>query len=622
RFQFQIWLLSHYDHNLGRLNNSWALKDDDLSDFTVASKCLPLWYGGKGIGVLLDPESGKQYSVDPINSHVWDDIRSFQEQSVSLEMNGLADSLKGGVADVPVLYRWTEPSRIFLNPQHNSGFDGLLVATEDHGPNIAYNAAGFACSDAEQAGRSQWLIAELTPRGLTSAASAPAPKPDLEKPDSTKPDSPDSTANSGYTSQRVFTDDRSALADIGIKGFFVNALRRLPDTTYSAVNLLDAPGEQLDWMHAAGADMSVGGTSYASEKPSILFYPTNISLPGAGIRQLSNGVWWLPSYATGKAVDLGPRLEGYEQDRPGGGSLFVVWCPDGSVSQATFLLPKDSRPFVTTARGSIVTVSQKKNEYIIPISADPEEIAGVSDLPLPEGAVEAAFKEASRLIEVGQDARTPMDVFTQRLDYIRNSVLIEKTPTSNKLAYDMLHDTIQQLSGFLSPFSWVEGEDSTAQNLGTVVSSSETSGHAYLWLDTDSPPPADITGSYHADYTFYVTAPGDYAVWASVAPGPPGVGASSPIAYSIDGGTAYNVLQPLTSGEPYGTLASAASTTKDGQFTWCHLGSLPLTPGQHTISVLITGKAPTTGRYTVGIDCLCITRGGFHPQGTRKPSID
>jgi hypothetical protein len=616
RFQFQVWLLTRYGHNLGRLNSDWSLKDDDVPDFSVASRCVPLWYGGKGIGILLDPRTGKQYAVDPANSKVWTDIQDFKVQSVQQEMNGLADSLKSAVADVPVIYRWSEPSGIFLNSQHGSGFDGLLISTEDHGDNIADNAAGFACADAEQAGRAQWLLAELTPRGLDAPVSAPSAVPD------TSGTAPAASTNSGYTSQQVLTEDRSSLQNIGVKGFYVNALRRLPDTEYSAINLLDAPAEQLDWLHTAAANMSVEGESFALRKPSILFYPTNISLSGTEIRQMPSGVWWLPSEAPGKPVDLGPGLEGYEQDQPSGTHVFVIWSPDGAVSRATFTLPKGSKPFLTSAQGAVITVLQRKGSYTFPISIEPEELAGVDSLPIPDGAVNAAFKEVARLIALGQDDRTPMEVFTQRVEYIRNSVLLENTPASNKLAYDMLRDTILQLNSFLSPYSWIEGEDSTAQNLGAVVSSDEASGHAYLWLDSDNPPPADVTGAYHADYAFNITAPGDYTIWASLAPGPPGVGTASPISYSIDGGTAFNVLQPLTSGPPYGTLASAETATKDGQFSWCNLGSQQLTPGKHTLSILVTGKAPSTGRYTMGIDCLCVTRSGFRPNGTRKPSLD
>lgn len=605
RFKFQIWLLTHYGHNLPTLNNDWGLKEDQLPDFSVASRCIPLWYQDKGIGVLLDTGTDKQYVVDPAQSNVWDDIRQFREQSLRDEMNGLADSLKNGVADVPVVYRWTEPNPIFLNPQANSGYDGLLVVSADHGENIATNAAGYALADAEQAGRTQWLLAELSPRGLGPEG---APKP--------------ATADCGYTSRTVLTRDQSALQDIGLKGYYVDALRRVPDSRYAAINLLDAAPEQLDWLHQSAADMDVSSSSLSLQEPIILYYPTNISLPGIAIRQLDSGAWWLPTNDLGKAVDLGPGLEGYSMDQPGGGRDFVFWTNDGSVSTASFTLPKGSRPYVTTASGMVVTIVQKKDTFEIPVRSEPEEVAGLTDLPLPDGAVDASFKQVEKVIADAQGSHTPMDVFSQRLDYIRNSVLLEKNPQSEQLAYDMLHDTLMQLSIFLSPFIWIEGEDAESQNFGNVVSSAQASGHAYLWLDTYDDPPSNASGGYHADYTFDVTTPGSYNLWAALAPGAPGAGESSPITFSIDGGTAFNVLQPTTAGQPYGSLASAETSTTDGQFTWCQIGSQPLTPGQHTLSIVVTGKAPATGRYTLGIDCFCVTRATFRPDGTRKPALE
>lgn len=602
RLKFQIWLVSHYAHNLEALNNAWALKQDQIPDFETAARCVPLWYENKGIGVLLDPTGSTQYGVDPSRSKVWSDIQQFREESVRDEMNGIAEALKSGVADVPVVYRWTEPSAIFMNPQPNRGYDGLLVATSDHADNIAYNAAGYAFSDAEQAGRTQWLTAELTPRGIAGGVA--------------------SKADCGYSSHEVLTEDQSALQNIGVKGYYVNALRRLPDSDYASINLLDAASEQLDWLHQNASDMDVASESLALSEPSALYYPTNLSLPDLGIRELSTAAWWLPTNTPGKAVDLGPGIEGYSMDQPGGGQIFVIWSTNGTVSNAVFDLPKGSRPYVTTAGGSVVTVVQKKNQFTVPIQSQPEQIAGLSSLPLPEGAVDRAFTEVERLISLGTDAHTPMDVFSQRLEYIRNSVLIEKTANSDQLAYQMLHDTLTQLSLFLTPYVWVEGEDATGQDFGTIVSSDQASGHAYLWLDTADPPAAEESTHYHADYSFSVSTPGEYTIWASIAPGAPGTTASSPITFSVDEGTAFTVSQPVTDGRPYGSLTSAETPTAEGQFIWCQLGTHTLTPGQHTLSIQVTGKAPGTGRYTLGIDCICVTRNGFHADGTRKPSLD
>jgi hypothetical protein len=166
----------------------------------------------------------------------------------------------------------------------------------------------------------------------------------------------------------------------------------------------------------------------------------------------------------------------------------------------------------------------------------------------------------------------------------------------------------------------VEGEAASQQSFGTVVASPSASAGAFLWQDTENPP-ADSDTPYQASYTLNVGAPGDYTVWASIAPGPPGSDNTSPMAYSVDSGTQYDVELPESSGQSYGSVLDAATATHVGSFCWYKIGALSLTPGVHSINLTITGPAKASHRYTMGIDALCLTRGTFVPNGTQPPRM-
>ena len=593
RFQFQTWLQNRYDRNIAHLNEVWALKDDDITSFAAAARCLPLWFQAKGVGALTDPATRKFYAVYTSHSAFWDDVRAFRTESLRRSMNEIASALKGGVADVPVVYRWTQPNPLFVNGAQ-AGYDGLMAVSDEHDQDLVKDAVGWALSSVEQSPRSQWLIAQIqpTPSGKTV----------------------------GYASRGQMTADRLALQSIGVKGYFINALRRLPPGKWAATSLLEAP-EQLDWLHSDAVNLSLDAPSLSETRPTIVFYPLNVGLTDAGIQQFPNGAWWLPTYEEGEGLDLGRGLSGYVLTQPGGKRTITIWSPDGTVHEARFELARPATIYVSSLTGDPVSASEKKAVLTIPVSVTPVLVTGIGALPIPVGAVEAEEAEAKRLVELGQKNNVPMAVFEQRLYYIHNSVLIRKTVTSDSTAYGLFRVLNAQLTAALSPYVWIEGEQAARQSFNSIVSSSDSSGGAYLWLDSDHPVPAGQDG-YHADYSFSISTPGDYDVWAALAPGPPATGGASPITYSVNGGTPFDVVQPLTAGAGYGSLISSGTSTRDGQFLWCKVGSAHLNSGDHSLSLVVIGQAPATGRYTLGIDCLCITRGRFLPNGPQRPPVE
>jgi hypothetical protein len=596
RIQFQTWLGQHYDGRLSVLERSWAVKNEDFPDIATAARSIPLWYQAKGLQQFYDPVKDKLYEADAAQSHAWDDIHQFRADSLQSVMNGVADALKTGIADVPVVYRWSQASTATIN-NSATGFDGLLIDSLLHGTTLADQAAGFAVSDADHSHRTQWLSALLTPPNATDPA--------------------ETTTTQGLGSPQLLATDESTLDNIGVRGLYVDALRsQLPSTP----SLLDAPPKQLDWLHAVEADMSIEATSLSTERPNILYYPSNLILPGAETQQFADGVWWLPATLDSTALDLGPSLDGYSlpSTSPLGLPTFVIYSATAGVAQtAQFRFPKGPTPTITTPGGVLIKPLYKKGVTSFPVPNEPVLVSNVASLPVPEGAVTAEIAEINRLLALAKQSNAPADTFAQRLYYIQNNPTLPNEGTAGETAeFDQLRILDGELRLFVSPYIWIEAENAPVQNFGSVIESSDASGGAYLWLDTPNPPPSS---GYQATYDFHANAPGDYDVWTSIAPVTGDSAANieaSPFTITVDDSAPLTAV-PVPAGDTYASLARSGSRVA-GEFLWCRMTSVHLQPGDHTVTVTVSDPAKS-GRWTLGLDCLCLTTSDFEPNGAHRP---
>ncbi len=372
RFQFEAWLQSKYAKSLASLNTTWGVKNADIFDFAAAARCTPLWYQSKGIQLFVDPASKKTFEVNASRSKYWDDVREFRAESMRSVMDELAASIKNGIANVPVVYRWTRPSPLYVDPTPDQGYDGLLISSTEHGQSLASNAAGWALSDAEQSQRSTWLLGELSLPSLSASA--------------------------GYISKAALENDSQTLQSLAVKGYFVDSFRNLTNTERGKNSLLDAPAEQLDWIHDDDANTSIVAATLSGFDPTILFYPIDIDLPGVSIRKFDDGTWWLPSYQSGKSIDVGPGVSCYSTSQQSNSKPLVLWSQDGSVTEAQFALPKNTPIVATTTGNKIVTITSKKGVYSIPITKTPLLVRGVTSLPLIANATTLAMVECQKLI--------------------------------------------------------------------------------------------------------------------------------------------------------------------------------------------------------------------------------
>ena len=558
RLDFEAWLNKKYNHNLDDFYKSWGIKNNDLPDFATAARSLPLWSGGQGAPYVYDPLKKTAYQVlnQPLNSHAWNDIHQFRLESVRGYMNALAGVLKKGVADVPVVYGWGGRSALFSNTLSRGGFDGLSVSDAA--------AGAYAFAQAEETPKTTWLIAAQPGTSLSASANA----------------------------------DWDGLKRAGVRGFFAPA-----GTSVEARRLGDY-----------GAALSLQASDLTGS-PRVLPYPAGVPGLQIGLRRLTDGVWWLPSYRAGAlfqngdALSFGPLLRGYRLSDPDGGrTRFVLWSPHGALTQASFPFAKDSPAVITDAAGYPVKVEKKKGVWMVPVGADPIVISRVSAVPLPADAADAADKEAMRLIRLAKDQGLPTELYEERLFQIRNS--IPDTAKDSDIRYNAFARLVGDMTRSLQPFVWLEAESTSSNTFDSVVSDSEASGGSFLSLDTDRQSPSstgDGGGGYRAVYDFSVGATGSYALW--VAASPPSD--SSPFTYTLDGGGANTAEDAQSEGGLYA-----------GRFVWSRLGDASLAHGKHTLTITVTGPRARDGRYVLALDAFCLSRVPFHPNGTQLPAIE
>jgi hypothetical protein len=189
--------------------------------------------------------------------------------------------------------------------------------------------------------------------------------------------------------------------------------------------------------------------------------------------------------------------------------------------------------------------------------------------------------------------------FTTNPTTIRYAGISTLTVTGNSSTVDNYSLTFTPPSDFpaaekapaVQPYftNWVEGESYTSQTGGSIV----TDAAAYAgkkWVVASSSSGASAT------YTVSVPTAGQYLL--SLAGYPTGTITSSPISYSIDGGTAVAITGLSTSATIWGSSSTLA---------WNNAALITFsTAGTHTIKIALTGPRASDGTYAYALDALSL----------------
>lgn len=595
RIEFQGWLERRYK-TVDDLNRAWGIKQRDIPDFATAGRCIALWYGLRGIPWVYDPVKRAGYGVinqPVIESSYWKDIESFKVSSVRDYMNGIANVLKAAVADVPVVFKAGSLSQLFVNDQPKDGFDGLGMVAFGHGEDLQTHSGALVLAMAEQSAHNEWIIASDTaPVSAKTLSASTLPTPE------------------DYASQAALSKDWDDLRDTGARGFYAYALQQLPEEKYHSVNLVSQP-EQLGWISGYAANFDKFADVLTHSIP-VLWYPAWAIRENPGVRRLSDGAWWLPSFRTGQVVDLGPQLRAYSLDDPDGAiPTIVLWSPHYAMKQISFNFGKSAHPIIEDAAGLSVRIKTKQGESQVPVGDEPILIKNIAKLPLPEEVVNEAEFEVGRLIATADSKRIPIDQYKTEYSYARDSPVVNDD--DEQLKFGRYERLIASLTEMMRPYAWIEGENVARNGFDTIVPDADASGGAYLSLDNARQPPILDSGAgrgYAATYNFTVNSAGRYDIW--LAGSRLNDETASPFSYVVDTDQAQDVRDLPYEGEPYG----------NGDFYWTQIGEVTLdTTGKHSLTIVVNTPC-SDGRYRLAIDALCVSSVVFHPDGPNPPSID
>ncbi len=580
RLEWESWLERNYP-GVEDARSRWAMGENEPKSYDELARYVPLWLGDRGIGYLYDPHGDRIMRVDSTKSSFWNDFRQFRNESIANYMRSLAEVLKQQVADVPVVYTWTQNHPIFLNAEVG-GFDGLSVATRGK-PSIA-GQLGPALGAVEQASRPMWYLAtEVSPDVPVPAAVSPNPP-----------------AGSTATATRIALFSLlDEMKRTGVKGFFAGSTPA--EANAKTTPWLNSP-DRLAWLHDYSTQIG-SQPSAVRDLPRILFYPQDTPGPAhAGPIPGMPNVLWLGSQASGEALDLWPSFSGYILKIDDTHQETVLISNKGP-RRVHFTVPENRLIHAFTADGTPLPIQLiNKTGFILRLDSTPTVIeTGTQRLILQEPAEDALAQLEALMVQAG-GSKSPdvqnvkASLYRAQDDYVRKNF---------DAAYLFARDGLNQLMDVVKPYIWVEGEaiGSKAHTFDEVASHPEVSGERYLRLSNTNPP---SKYGYGAHWEFDVVEDGRYNVWmACSVPGP----AISPIRWAID---AAPNLDPADM-KPHGSLYAG------DQFGWLILGAAYMKKGRHVLEIEVINHAVSPPIYNFAVDAFMLTKNGFTPDGTQRP---
>lgn len=578
KLEWEAFLSQTYQGGIEELMTKWGLQDREIRDYRHAAALVPMNSLGRGVPYMWDTSRNKLVACDPTaaSTRFWSDLRECRNGAVVYYIKAVSDLLKREVANVPVIFTHTNQPSFFTNRERNGGFDGLGIAAYARGSALITGGADSAYSDAKVSSKNLWLV-------VTETLDTNSPK----------------KADVGYASEQALSSDLDWLRQIGAKGFYVNGFQVLPEEQYAKFQLLKSP-EQIDWLKHY-QDKLTREVDIALSKPNTLAYPNC----AAGLVHSGpigrGGVLWVPSPAPGKTMEFAGSYAGYTITLPEG-ERTVLWSLRGP--RETRLLVPDPRVVeVTTPEGAPIAFKPnlKTRTVTVMIPDTPIVIKPGSDDIFPVEATEDALVQLKQLVEQAQAMKLPVDQY--RYQYNQSIRYYKASPQT---AFVGAAQALNSIAALVQPYAWIESEGSPLHSFSEIIPDSAASGGGYLILNTETNPSEQ---GYVMQLHFMAPADDQYTVFLSSTPPGPNV---SPFAWLVDAGSqASSSADAVPMGQAY--LAD--------KMQWLRLGRVTLKKGEHIFTLRVTGRAPATNRYSLGVDCLLVTRGQFTPSGITKPPL-
>jgi hypothetical protein len=603
--EWEGWLASRYP-TTEDVKLAWGIMEGDFPSHRDLARLIPLWANERGIPYLHDPQMNRDVRIlDVRQSKWWQDFLQCRNDSIAYYMNTLADVLKHQVADVPVVYTWTQTHPIFWN-MTRTGFDGLGVAVRQRGSSgLVARVLGPAYSEAEQSARRIWCVAtevvgDAAPPPARAAAAGETASVATLPPDGSAPAPP--AAGVGYGNRAELLTALDQLRRVGYKGFFAGGFQVNPNEEGSGAEWLRTP-ESLDWLHEFGTRLEGEANVAASYAPHVLFFPQYAPGPARiGLVPGANDVLWLNSFASGEALDWWPSYSGYVIQIAEDGTRDIVLLSLQGKRLTHFMVPDAKQVQAFTPEGTPVPLKiLSKNSFQVTLDSTPVIFKAGAQRIFPQEASEDVMLQLGALMQIATEQKvTEVDQEHPALDRARLAYKQRDFET----AYIFSRAALDDLIGYASPYIWIEGERPYLNTFGETAANAEASGGGYLRLST---PNAPARFGYAARYLFDVPTDGRYAVWvAGTVPGP----STSPIKWRLNSDPEQDPVntvpqQPFYLGERFG---------------WTLLGTVSLKKGpQQALTIYVTGRAASPPDYIFSIDALLLTPRAFAPNGPVRP---
>ena len=600
RLEWEAYLNQTYRGSVDQLKSSWGLLTDDVKTVSDYANLVPLFVSNHGSPFFYDPITKTRHAVAvDARSKWWENYSQFRESSIQYYMNATADVLKSTVANVPVVYTWTQSHEIFLNREFVSGFDGLCAPAKSS-PSLMLRELGPSYSEVTQANRSLWFIATEATAPVESQTTPI--KPGGAKTSLVKIEASTVVPSVGFASAEDLKQSFEALLRGGAKGIFVANL--CPDSNSPETqSWLETPAK-LGWLHDFGQKLgqNIPAARYA---PRLLYYPSKAG--GAGVTGFipNTSTLWLNSFYEGEAIDLWPAISGYRmiQDER---QLTVLTSLTGKRDiHFSSLNARNIRVFTPDGTQIPFKIFNKSN-FVLTLDTTPIIIENNGFNLLIEEPTRDILEQLDRLYSIGVVQKLPE---IAKIRSVIDSVQKSYSRRDFDNAYILGLGELKSLTDQLQPYQWIEAEAGRGYfDFDEKVAHPEASGGYFFNLGNSNDPPQGVRKrGYGVSYDFDVQTDGVYNIWlAGSLPGP----STSNFVWRFD--TAIDL-------KPIDTNAHGPKYLQD-RFGWMLLGSVRIAKDKtHRVTIAVEARAQSPAIYSFAVDALMITPAVFHPNGIVKP---
>jgi hypothetical protein len=211
---FETWLRRRYDGNLKNLARAWGVRGGAAfpKEWSVCARLLPVPVEAGKAGAaqkaqLLDPAGLRCWTVDPSRSRLLEDLRTYRDESVGEYCRRITGVVRESLGDLPVVFKHTGRfMRYLLGHGVGAGVDGIGMEVWGKSRAEMAQTAGPPLALIRHWDRPGWLLV---------TESAPSSLPEGKPP--------------GYPSRQAMFEHLDSLAAYGARGFYLFALRPLPE---------------------------------------------------------------------------------------------------------------------------------------------------------------------------------------------------------------------------------------------------------------------------------------------------------------------------------------------------------------------------------------------------------